>query len=74
MNMHVHYVRWGLCAARVYAMIETTTKGEAMKSRVIFTVIHDETTDELEAFIESADYLAISTFDECSYDVEVDVE
>lgn len=45
-----------------------------MKSRITFTVEHDEDTDALQAFAEGVDDQAIWMFDEVSYEVEVDVE
>lgn len=44
-----------------------------MRSRVTFTVEHDETTDAFQAFTEHADDIAASMFTEASYTVEVDV-
>lgn len=44
-----------------------------MRSRVTFTVEHDETTDAFQAFAEHTDDVAASMFEESSYTVEVDV-
>lgn len=44
-----------------------------MRSRVTFTVEHDETTDAFQAFVEHMDDAAAAMFTEASYDVEVDV-
>lgn len=40
-----------------------------LKTRVIFTIEH-ETEDALDAFVESADYMAIGMFENVEYEIE----
>lgn len=44
-----------------------------MRSRVTFTVEHDETTDAFQAFVEHGEDIAASMFTEAEATVEVDV-
>lgn len=44
-----------------------------MRSRVTFTVEHDETTDAFQAFVEATDDEACAMFDEVSFEIESNV-